>query len=95
MAENIYNKSFTGRGTLVGNWQEEQTLWEFTGVGRTIPKEHIPKKHGDLENPIIHGKVFDNTYWRINGKTEDLIMNTTNHEYGKATNPALELPTKG
>lgn len=22
-------------------------------------------------------------------------MNSTNHEYGKATNPALELPTKG
>jgi len=79
MAENIYNKSFIGRGTLVGNWQEEQTLREFTGVGRTIPKEHIPKKHGDLENPIIHGKVFDNTYRRINGKTEDLIMDTTNH----------------
>lgn len=68
---------------------------DFTGVGRTIPKEHIPKKHGDLENPIIHEKVFDHTKSRINGKTEDLLMNTTNHEYGKATNPALDLPTKG
>jgi len=23
MAENIYNKSFLGKGTLIGNWQEE------------------------------------------------------------------------
>jgi hypothetical protein len=71
MAENIYNKTNFGRGTLIGNWQEENTLREYTGHGRTITKEHISKKHGDLENPIIHDKVFDNTKNRINGKTED------------------------
>lgn len=95
MAENIYNKTNFGRGTLISNWQEENTLREHTGHGRTIIKEHIPKKHGDLENPITHTKVFDNTKNRICGKTEDLNINSTNSEYGKARNPALELPTKG
>ena len=61
MAENIFNKTTNNKGTLIGNWQEEHTLRETTGHGRTITKEHIPKKHGDLENPIVHSKVFDNT----------------------------------
>lgn len=53
MAENIFNKStHNGKGTLVGNWQEERELRDGTGHGRTIPKEHLAKKHGDLENPI-------------------------------------------
>jgi len=95
MAENIYNKTNFGRGTLIGNWQEENTLREYTGHGWTITKEHIPKKHGDLENPITHEKVFDNTKNWINGKTEDLLINSTNSEYGKAWNPALELATIG
>jgi hypothetical protein len=37
MAESIYNKKLdTGNahGTLVGNWQEERELREFTGAGR-------------------------------------------------------------
>jgi hypothetical protein len=34
---------------------------EFTGVGRTIIREHIPKRHLDFENPIKTDKVFDNT----------------------------------
>ena len=30
-----YNKfSKTGNGTLVGNWNEEKQMREFTGVGR-------------------------------------------------------------
>ena len=38
MVEGIYNKGINkgapGKGTLVGNWYEEQCLREFTGVGR-------------------------------------------------------------
>jgi hypothetical protein len=51
--EASYNK-FTakGKGTLVGNWAEERALREFSGVGRTIMREHIPKKHLDFDNPI-------------------------------------------
>lgn len=37
MAEAIYNKQLhQGKGTLVGNWQEERSLRDFTGVGRYI-----------------------------------------------------------
>jgi hypothetical protein len=37
MAESIYNKKLdTGKGTLVGNWQEERELREFTGAGRYV-----------------------------------------------------------
>lgn len=32
--EASYNKFAGGKGTLVGNWAEERTLREFTGVGR-------------------------------------------------------------
>jgi len=35
MIEGAYNKGCGGgNGTLVGNWQEERSLREFTGVGR-------------------------------------------------------------
>ena len=53
MAENIFNK-YGGKthGTLIGNWQEERDLKNITGTSRTIPKQHIPKKHLDFENPI-------------------------------------------
>ncbi len=37
MAEGIYNKGLhRGKGTLVGNWYEERSLREFTGVGRYL-----------------------------------------------------------
>lgn len=30
-----YNKHLAhGKGTLIGNWQEERSLRDFTGVGR-------------------------------------------------------------
>ena len=68
---------------------------EFTGQGRTIPKEHIPKRHGDLENPITHDKVFDDTHRRIHGPQQEMTMTSTNYHYGKDKNPALSLPMKG
>ena len=68
---------------------------EYTGAGWTVPKEHIPKRHGDLENPITHDKVFDNTHRRIHGEQQEMTTTSTNYTYGKAHNPALDLPTKG
>ena len=65
---------------------------EFTGQGRTIPKEHIPKRHGDLENPITHDKVFDDTHRRIHGEQQEMTMTSTNYNYGRASNPADNLP---
>jgi hypothetical protein len=53
MAENIFNK-YGGKthGTLVGNWEEERELKDFTGTSRSIAKQHVPKKHLDFENSI-------------------------------------------
>ena len=35
MQENVFNKTTTkGRGTLIGNWQEENALRDATGIGR-------------------------------------------------------------
>ncbi len=68
---------------------------DFTGHGRTITKEHIPKKHGDLENPIVTDKKFDDTKRRINGDEFAAITSSENFDYGKSTNPANDLPTYG
>ena len=62
---------------------------------RTIVKEHIPKRHGNLEEPILTDKKFDNTHNRIHGQTDDQLMYTENYYYGKSKNPADELPRKG
>jgi hypothetical protein len=35
MTESIYNKKLVGgNGTLIGNWQEERSIRDFTGEGR-------------------------------------------------------------
>ena len=52
-----------------------------------MPREHIPKKHLDFENPI-HGKTFDKTSDRIYGESRPEIMKATNSEYGEAKNSA-------
>lgn len=103
---NIYNKKIGGKnGTLIANWQEEYALRDFTGEGRysyyfftiirTKPKEHIPKKWGDLENPIVHNKVFDNSHNRIHGEKQYQTFETFNHTYGGAKNPVDSMPKIG
>jgi hypothetical protein len=88
MADFRYNKlretkGNPGGGTLIGNWQEERELRDFTGIGRTIIRDHIPKKHLDFENPIdTTGKRFDNTVHRIYGEADQQKFNTNNTEYG-------------
>lgn len=96
MVEDYYNTKLNqGKGTLIGNWYEERSLREFTGVGRTIVKEHIPKRHLNFEEPILTDKRFDNTYDRINGVTRPEAMITENREYGTAKNAADYLPKVG
>jgi len=88
MIEGAYNKTTGGgNGTLVANWQEERSLRDFTGVGRAIVKEHIPKRHLQFDEPI-KGKEFDNTKNRIYGESREEIMKTNNHEYGTGKNNA-------
>jgi hypothetical protein len=83
------------KGTLVGNWYEERALRTFTGVGRTIVREHIPKKHLNFEEPIKTEKKFDNTHDRIHGIRLDQPMYSENYHYGKGVNPADALPKVG
>jgi len=73
MSDTAFNKHTTHKpnGTLIANWQEERAMRDFNGIGRTIVREHIPKKHLDFENAIHTDKVFDNTKNRINGETRD------------------------
>jgi len=60
--EAAFNKHLDqGKGTLIGNWNEERSLREFTGVGRRIVREHIPKQHCNFEEPILTDKEIDNT----------------------------------
>jgi hypothetical protein len=65
-----FNKNHNGKGagSLIGNWQEERELRDFTGVGRSVIREHVPKRALDFENPIVHDKKFDNTVHRIYGE---------------------------
>lgn len=52
-AQPQYSEDGTGvKGTLIGNWYEERSLRTFTGIGRTIVREHIPKRHLNFEEPI-------------------------------------------
>ncbi len=96
MSEGIFNKHLgEGKGTLVGNWYEERSLRDATGIGRTITKEHIPKKCGNYEEPILTDKVFDNTTERIYGKRRDEIMQAESYGIGRSKNPADELPKVG
>lgn len=68
---------------------------EFTGVGRTIIREHIPKRHLDFENPIKTEKVFDNTQNRIYGEKIIVPMITESYYIGKSVNPADYIPKIG
>lgn len=96
MAESIYNK-FGGKthGTLIGNWQEERELKDFTGTSRTIPKHHIPKKHLDFESNISTPNNGDSTHERIYGQQVETVFKSENNGYGRGYNKADALPKKG
>jgi hypothetical protein len=58
-------------------------------------REHIPKKHGNLEEKITTEKVFDLTSDRIYGERVDEAMRSENYDYGRSTNPADSIPKVG
>jgi hypothetical protein len=62
---------------------------------RTIPKEHIPKRWGNLEEPLLHDKKSDNTKERIHAREFGEIPLSFNKEYGTSSNPADALPQIG
>jgi len=95
--DSAFNKHTNDKknGTLIANWQEERAMKEFQGVGRTITREHIPKRHHDFENPIVTDKVFDNTYARIHGQLITDEFRPTSETWGKDKNPAHNIPRVG
>ena len=68
---------------------------EFTGVGRRVVKEHIPKKHCNFDEPILSDKPFDNTNQRIYGQKLQAPMFSETYSIGKSSNPADSLPRAG
>jgi hypothetical protein len=62
---------------------------------RANPAQHIPKRTGNLENPITHEKVFDDTHDRIHGPREDEAYFHYNHSYGATKNPVDDFPKMG
>lgn len=96
MAENNFNKfGAKAHGTLIGNWEEERELKDFTGTHRTIPKQHIPKKHLDFEKTIEPTFKQDNTKERIYGQGFYTDFHSEAYGIGKGKNKADTLPTKG
>ena len=82
-------------GVLIGNWEEERELKDFTGTSRTIAKEHIPKKHLDFETNNSNKYKGDNTHDRIHGERLETQFKSENNGYGRGYNAADHLPTKG
>lgn len=96
MAENNFNK-FTGKakGTLIGNWEEERELKDFTGTSRSIPKQHVPKKHLDFNTPINNIFPNDVTHERIHGEKVQADFHSETWGIGKGKNKADTLPVRG
>ena len=97
-------KSLKERTELLLATGKKKLLWETLqvkqgkcmkkwNVHRSIVKEHIPKKWGDLENPITHTKVFDNSHDRIHGEKKLETYDTFNHKYGATKDPVDEIKT--
>jgi len=90
-----FNKTIhNAQGTLVQNWQEERVLREETGVGRTLPKGHINKKHDDLFRKPVEEltSVYqqsgqdDETFGRVFGrKHEPNFVSEHKEKYTKRT----------
>jgi len=79
-----YNKSTNrGHGTLEGNWNEERTLREETGIARTQSRGHIQKKHEDLF--LKPGNELTSVYQQDGGNDE-----TFGRVFGKKYEPSYE-----
>lgn len=62
---------------------------------RSIIKEHIPKKHLDFENPIVHNKPCEDSKSRIFGELSTNDFSTETKAIGTSYNPADNLPRLG
>ena len=87
---------------MMGNWREEQTLRNKTGVGRSVPGLHQPKLHTSLYNEDFSGasqNPRDDTFVRCFPDPAGALPLTHNQEYGrfdeKAETKARKVKTTG
>ena len=67
----------------------------FDFFGRTIVKEHIPKRHLNFEEPIEGAASYDITADRIYGDRPHPSMGTETGTIGTGFNPADNLARVG
>jgi hypothetical protein len=58
-------------------------------------KQHVPKRFGRFDVPIVNNNKSDNTYDRIYGARSNQPMITENKKIGTGYNPADDLPKFG
>ena len=96
--ENIYNKIYhVPKGTLIGNWYEEQCLRDKTNEGRTVLAQHIPKKFNSWETKYNPETKINDTAMRVIGDRPYQEFSTTYSDYGdfdKYQNFEKKLPMK-
>ena len=96
--ENIYNKVYhVPKGTLIGNWYEEQCLRDKTNEGRSVVPEHIPKKFNSWETQFDPKTKINDTAMRTIGDRPYKEFSTTYSDYGdfeKYQNFEKKLPMK-
>ena len=81
--ENIYNKVYhVPKGTLIGNWYEEQCLRDKTDEGRTVVHQHIPKKFMSWDTKYNPETKINDTSKRVIGDRPYQEFSTTYSDYG-------------
>jgi hypothetical protein len=97
-----YNKHLSvGKGTLMGNWWEENELKKATKVARKTVGMHLKVNHKMLFPDEILNRIdvpvapHDNTQDRILGKLVDETYESLNKEYGRGKNRVHDLPKVG
>jgi len=96
--ENIYNKVYhVPKGTLIGNWYEEQCLRDKTNEGRSVVPQHIPKKFMSWDTKFNPETKVNDTAMRTVGDRPYKEYTTTYSDYGdfdKYQNFEKKLPMK-
>jgi hypothetical protein len=76
MAFTLYNK-YDAKGSLVGNWQEERVLQDYTGTHHRLPPNNktLRKEGGTLEDSLAAAAPMD-SYLRTIEHTERQVRHT-------------------
>lgn len=77
------------------NSQEKEGKCPIASNLRTVPREHIPKKALNFDEPIVVKKKFDNTTDRIYGELKPEPMTTETQLIGTGYDPAAKIARIG